>query len=309
MDKRRIIIIIAAGLAVLAVLMAAANIIVRRSQHKLEMTAQRIDAIYEYARLQKDQGDQARAARAFEIIAKEKDAGEKQKLALLNLAGIYEKEKDLVKAREQYIRLIRAFPASEEISHAQKRVEEINMALLFSRVDTADSIRYVIRENDTLGKIASRFGTTVELIKKSNGLKNDIIIPGKTLKVHNAKFSILVDKSQNLLFLKQDGEVLKTYTVSTGQDNCTPVGTFKVEEKMVSPVWYKIGAVVSPDNEEYELGTRWMGLSVEGYGIHGTRDPGTIGRQITKGCVRMLNSQVEELFVIVPSGTEVVIVD
>ena len=83
----------------------------------------------------------------------------------------------------------------------------------------------------------------------------------------------------------------------------------KIEEKLVSPVWYTVGAIVEPDSEEYELGARWMGLSIAGYGIHGTNDPTSIGKHITKGCVRMKNEEVEELYAIVPSGTEVTIVD
>ena len=52
-----------------------------------------------------------------------------------------------------------------------------------------------------------------------------------------------------------------------------------------------------------------MGISQQGYGIHGTTDPASIGAQVTAGCVRMSNPEVEELYAIVPEGTEVVIVD
>ena len=52
-----------------------------------------------------------------------------------------------------------------------------------------------------------------------------------------------------------------------------------------------------------------MGLTIPGYGIHGTNDESTIGSQITMGCVRMKNNDVVELFDIVKPGTEVEIVD
>ena len=136
-------------------------------------------------------------------------------------------------------------------------------------------------------------------------------MPGKILKVTNAKFSILVDKSQNLLFLKENEGILKTYTVATGMNNSTPVGTFKVKDKLISPTWYKPdgGGPIKPDNADYQLGSRWMGITADSYGIHGTKDPESIGKQITNGCVRMLNQDVEELYDIVPVGTEVTIVD
>jgi len=52
-----------------------------------------------------------------------------------------------------------------------------------------------------------------------------------------------------------------------------------------------------------------MGIDFPGYGLHGTTDPKSLGKQVTQGCVRLSNSDVEELYTIVPIGTEVVIVD
>ena len=186
---------------------------------------------------------------------------------------------------------------------------ERNIEILFSDNVTEDSFLYEIKPKDTLTKIAHQFNTTVELLKKSNKLKSDIIFPGKLIKVPRSKFTIEVDKSDNTLLLLSSGRPFKLYTVSTGENLNTPTGTFYIEEKMVKPVWYKTGAVVDPNSPEYELGSRWMGLSKEGYGIHGTNDESTIGSHITKGCVRMKNSDVEELYAIVPSGTEVIIVE
>jgi lipoprotein-anchoring transpeptidase ErfK/SrfK len=118
-----------------------------------------------------------------------------------------------------------------------------------------------------------------------------------------------VDKSQNLLFLKRNGEVVKTYVVSTGKDNSTPIGTFKIVNKLENPTWYKAGAVIPPDSPDNILGSRWLGFDLKGYGIHGTTEPNNLGEQVTLGCVRMKNQEVEELFDIVPLGTEVIIID
>jgi lipoprotein-anchoring transpeptidase ErfK/SrfK len=118
-----------------------------------------------------------------------------------------------------------------------------------------------------------------------------------------------VYKSQNILILKTDEEIIKTYIVSTGKNNSTPVGTFKIANKLINPTWFKAGAVVAAGSPENILGTRWLGFNLPGYGIHGTTDPKSVGKQVTEGCVRMLNSEVEELYSIVPVGTEVTIVD
>jgi lipoprotein-anchoring transpeptidase ErfK/SrfK len=237
-------------------------------------------------------------------------ANMKNKETLLNLAAGYKAKKDYVKTKNILKALIKKFPYSVEAKKARKDLEKLNIEILFSGVITDESLSYQIQPNDTLSKIAYKFNTTVELIKKANGLENDLILPGKFLKVSRAKFNIKVDKKTNTLFLKKaGGEIVKTYRVSTGKNYTTPVGKFNIEEKLVSPVWYKVGAIVAPDSQDYELGARWMGLSIEGYGIHGTNDPGTIGKYITKGCVRMTNGDVTELYAIVPSGTEVTIVE
>ncbi|MBI2494999.1 MAG: L,D-transpeptidase [Candidatus Omnitrophica bacterium] len=123
------------------------------------------------------------------------------------------------------------------------------------------------------------------------------------------RFSIVVDKSQNQLLLTEENQFIKSYRVATGKEDSTPVGAFTIISKIPNPVWYKQGAVVPPDSPENILGTRWLGIDKPGYGIHGSTDPNTIGQQVTAGCVRMTNADVEELFGIVPIGTDVTIVD
>lgn len=86
---------------------------------------------------------------------------------------------DLIGARQEYLRLINEMPNSREVLLWQKKVEELNIALLFSPTITPGSIEYEIKPGDSLDKIAREHATTVELIKKSNGLASDNIFPGK----------------------------------------------------------------------------------------------------------------------------------
>jgi L,D-transpeptidase ErfK/SrfK len=234
----------------------------------------------------------------------------KNKESLLELAGTYEASGEYAKARNILREYVGRFPRAVNAAKLKKDIEMLNMRTLFSGIVTERSFLYEIKPGDTLAKIATRFNTTVELLKRSNGLASDTIYPGRSLKITTERFNILVDKSDNRLMLKNEaGEVVKTYTVSTGENLNTPTGTFKIEEKLISPAWYRVGAIVEASSPEYELGSRWLGLSEPGYGIHGTRDESTIGQHITKGCVRMINRDVEELYAIVPSGTEVTIVE
>jgi lipoprotein-anchoring transpeptidase ErfK/SrfK len=200
--------------------------------------------------------------------------------------------------------------APANMEKAQQELEDANVRMLFSSIPTPDSISYEVQKGDTLAKIARKFSNTQEMILAANGLKNAAVVPlGRKLKVHNEKFSIVVDKSQNILTLKSGNNIVKTYRVSTGSNNSTPVGTFKIINKIVDPTWYTINAVVPAGSPDNILGSRWMGISAPSYGIHGTTDPKSIGKQVTSGCVRMVNSDVEELYRIVPEGTEVVIID
>lgn len=180
--------------------------------------------------------------------------------------------------------------------------------LLSSKPDS-HSVIYDVRPGDNLTRIAKQHNATVGLIQKINNLSSDAIRVGQKLKVPTIRFSAVVDKSQNILMLKTGEEVLKVYAVATGKDNGTPVGVFKITDRLVDPTWYKAGAVVSPGSPENVLGTRWLGIDKPGYGIHGTVEPDKIGQQATEGCVRMRNEEVEELYDFLPSGTEVTIVD
>ncbi|MFH0912657.1 MAG: L,D-transpeptidase family protein [Candidatus Omnitrophota bacterium] len=216
---------------------------------------------------------------------------------------------NLFAAKSIYQKLINDFPNSSEVMNWQKKIEGINIKILFSPVLTPKSILYEVKPGDTLTKIAKEFKTSAELIKKSNGLRDDTIIPGRKLKVWVAPFSIVVDKSQNTLILKTDEEIVKTYIVSTGKNNSTPVGNFTIINKLPNPTWFKAGVVVPSSSPENILGSRWLGFDLPGYGIHGTTEPQSLGRQVTQGCVRMANPEVEEIYAIVPLGTEVTIVD
>ena len=79
--------------------------------------------------------------------------------------------------------------------------------------------------------------------------------------------------------------------------------------KLVDPVWFNRGVIVAPESPLNVLGSRWLGFDTPGYGISGTIDPSSIGKHITSGCIRMHNEDVEEVYMLVPVGTEISIVD
>lgn len=248
----------------------------------------------------------------------EKDQGAISKRPSLEDAESAFRRGKLLEARALYKNAAESITDANKLRKIQERLEDLNIKLILSPIMDECSTEYVVQPRDVLGKIGRKFDTTVNLIKRSNNLPSDIIRLNQRLKINTCKFSIVVDKSQNLLFLKKKGEVIKTYIVSTGKDNSTPTGTFYTDRnKLIKPTWYKTGAIIPPDSPDNILGSRWIGLGgvddggveIEGYGIHGTTKPNDLGKQITLGCVRMKNEDIEVLFDIVPVGAEVIIID
>ena len=216
---------------------------------------------------------------------------------------------DLIGARKMYKDAMAQLQDLNKLDQTKKTIEDLNIQIIFSSLVDECSQIYTVKSGDSLAKIANKFDTTVNLIKRANNLKSNIIRPGQRLKVNTCVFSLVADKSQNILLLKRKDEIVKTYIVSTGENNSTPVGTFKIVNKIVDPAWFRVGAVIPAESPENILGSRWMGFDVQGYGIHGTTDPDNLGKQVTMGCIRMRNEEVEELFDLIPTGTEIIIID
>lgn len=214
-----------------------------------------------------------------------------------------------LEAKAAYQKIVNEFSDFDQMESIQKHLGDLNLDIILSGVETPNTEMYEVQSGDSLGKLAKKFNTTVDLIKHSNGMSNDVIRLGQRLRIWKGKFNIFVDKSQNILILKSGDDVVKVYNVSTGLNNSTPVGNFKITSKLVDPVWFKSGAVVPPESPANVLGTRWMGFDIAGYGIHGTTEPEKIGQQVTAGCVRMRNEEVEQLYTMIPVGTEVKIQD
>ena len=183
----------------------------------------------------------------------------KEEEELFDAASKYERSGDLLSARDTYRKIMEKFPGSANTEKAQGALEDTNIRIMTSSIPTPDSISYEVREGDTLAKIAKKFSTTQDLIMRSNNLKNAEVVPlGRKLKIHNEKMSIVIDKSMNILTLKSAEEIVKTYRVSTGMNNCTPVGSFKIINKIVNPPWYAASGVIPPDSPKNILGSRWL---------------------------------------------------
>jgi hypothetical protein len=119
---------------------------------------------------------------------------------------------------------------------------------------------------------------------------------------------LVVSLQDRKLALLEGGQVKKVYVVAVGkQSTPSPTGTFTIVSRVSNPTYSHRGKVIGPGAGN-PVGTRWMGLSVSGYGIHGTNAPKSIGKTASHGCIRMKKQDVEELFDEVRAGDEVKIV-
>jgi len=127
---------------------------------------------------------------------------------------------------------------------------------------------------------------------------------------------IVINRSANRLYLFDGGKLARTFQVATGQAIYpTPKGDFHIVVKWMNPTWYPPvndswakGLKPVPPGPLNPLGTRWMGLSSPGIGIHGTDEPTSIGYSASHGCIRMQVPDAEWLFDHVDVGTTVHIV-
>ena len=128
---------------------------------------------------------------------------------------------------------------------------------------------------------------------------------------------ILINRAKNRLWLfRDDNQIWRDFPVATGQAIYpTPAGRFNIVVKQENPWWYPPtqdawaqGLSPVPPGPNNPLGTRWMGLTAPGVGIHGTDEPGSIGWNASHGCIRMQVPDAEWLYGHVKIGTTVFIV-
>jgi lipoprotein-anchoring transpeptidase ErfK/SrfK len=116
---------------------------------------------------------------------------------------------------------------------------------------------------------------------------------------------IIVSIPDRKLAVLEGGKVIKIFPTAVGAPKSpSPSGSFKIVQRLADPTWYGKGKMVPP-GKACPIGTRWLGLSVKGYGIHGTNNPSSIGHNASHGCIRLRNHDVEELFGMVSVGDDV----
>ena len=123
-----------------------------------------------------------------------------------------------------------------------------------------------------------------------------------TAAIATAPRRIIVSLADRRLVVVEHDQILAAFPVAVGAPTSpSPVGTFTVTNRVANPTYYRPGTVIPPGPRN-PIGTRWIGLSQKGYGIHGTDVPSSIGYAQSHGCIRLRNADVERLFEQVRAG-------
>jgi len=239
-------------------------------------------------------------------------------------------DSDPVRARAELTRLLdsNALSAAER-AQAYVGINKLAEKLFFSpKIVAGDTVSqsYVVKKGDSLARISSRenLGTDWRFIQRINGMASEKALrPDMRLKLAHGPFNAEVVKADFRLNVYagsgSDRVMVASFPCGTGTNDSTPVGTFKVRSgsKLIDPQWTnpRTGEHFAANDPKNPIGERWIGLQgttpetskFTGYGIHGTTEPQSIGKQMSMGCVRLGDADVEAVYELIGEQSTIVI--
>jgi hypothetical protein len=230
----------------------------------------------------------------------------------------------LVHARVAWLELTPVLFA-RDLSEAERgelraKLRQLAQDLLFTRHVEGMDRSYVPKRGDSLSvlcaKVFPQWGTRISpgLLVEINRLGAATNLrAGVSIRVPIGEPKIVIRKGEFRLYYLFAGGYVQDFPVGLGREGTTPEGTFTISEMIRNPDWHPRAGVIIPYGDPKNiLGSRWMAfrdtVDHQGFGIHGTTEPASIGKEASSGCVRMLRDDVERLFEWTPRGTAVVIV-
>ena len=202
-------------------------------------------------------------------------------------------------------------PKAAQVREAVKALADTLQLSSRRHPDDTYSRAYQVASGDTLIGIGQRHLIPYQLVMKLNRLSTTDIMAGQTLKIIQGPVHVEILKGRKELRAWLGEVCLRVYPVGIGAEDSTPEGTFNVKNKIKDPPYQpqhkpksEFRPSGAPDNP---LGSRWIDIGNH-YGIHGTIEPASIGREVSEGCIRLHNTDVEELYDMVVVGASKVII-
>jgi lipoprotein-anchoring transpeptidase ErfK/SrfK len=218
--------------------------------------------------------------------------------------------------------------APAEAATAKQLMAETNKTLVFGPRRISDDPwtgGHQVVPGDNLQKIAFKYGLTPEFLLRVNGLSDARKLrAGAAIKVVQGPFHAIVNKKSFAMdvYLGSPGEknalYVTTFPVGLGKDDSTPTGTWIIEQRIPNPKWWGARGLppIEAGDPKNPLGKYWLALAgidgkAEGqqsYGIHGTNEPESIGKQASMGCIRMKNEDIAIVYELLVAGKSTVVV-
>ncbi len=239
------------------------------------------------------------------------------------------REGRLVQGRRVLSQLLTADSGSLSALDAQTvrdTLASVNKQLVFSdEVLPGDPLAesYVVQRGDYLSRIAPKYGVPYQFIELINNTPAERLQAGKAIKLINGPFNLRISKRDfrmDVYVNDKDGTPLyiRSFTVGLGEADSTPMGSFVIApgSKVENPSWRnpRTGEFFGRDDPKNPIGEYWLALkgtdpqseSLSGYGIHGTVDPDSIGREASMGCVRMSDKDIKLIYNMLEPGKSTV---
>jgi len=241
----------------------------------------------------------------------------------INASLVRYKAGQRVAARTELNRMLEISRDSDERAELRRHLRVIADEMIFSRKVFSDDPlfeTYQISTGDYLLNIGKQYKTPYEAIMLINGISNPSRIQaGQKIKTPHGPFHVRIHSSEFRLDVYLQDVYVRSFPVGLGGDQGTPLGRWRVKNRLPNPTYYPPPSVdsrriIPPNDPTNPLGEHWIGmtgldgdaLDCVGYGIHGTIEPESIGKAVSLGCVRMHNADVEFLYKLTMPGASTV---
>ncbi len=229
----------------------------------------------------------------------------------------------LLEARQQLNALLKTNLGESENSEVRALLTRLADDTLFTRRSLPNDPAvesYAIAAGDVLLNIGRNYHVPHEVLMQINGIPDATKIrQDQKLKVPRGPFNVKIYKSKFRMDVYLQDLYVRSYRVGLGTENGTPEGVWKVKNRLENPTYYPPSSasdkrIIAPDDPENPLGKRWIGLEGvegdavghDGYGIHGTIEPDSIGKAVSLGCIRMHNEDVAFVYMLLMPGQSTV---
>ena len=190
----------------------------------------------------------------------------------------------------------------EEDAQITELLDQLAGTVVYSRQHLLERA-YEVQPGDTLEKIADVYEVPWQLLANINGIRDPRAVrPGDQLKVVRGPFGAHVDLRRLRLVLYVGSRYAGRFPIGIGEDHNIPESDFVVERKVVNPIYYG-QPVIDKDDPNNPLGEYALDLG-NGILIHGTNEPGSIGRVGARGCIRLADRDIKDVYDILTARTE-----